>query len=156
MSQDIGGAEVKEGGIELLTELLAATAGTGAKLHLYKAAFSPTRDSVEADFETNECDFGGYSATALTFGSVGLDGDGQAVVHSTRVVQQVTGPIVVNPNTVGGAWLEDVIAVGPPKNSKVLRYFPFPTPVPMSAAGAQMSLEVVLNSLGAGKLILDT
>lgn len=156
MSIDVGGAEVKEGGIELLTELLAGTAGTGAKLHLYKAAFNPTSDNTEADFETNECDFGGYAATSLTWGSVGLDSDGQAVVHSSRVVQQVTGPIVVNPNTVGGAWLEDIITAGPPKNSKVLRYFPFATPVPMSAAGAQISLEVVLTSIGPGKLILDS
>src|ERR1051326_5548788 len=76
MSQDVAGTTTVEGGVEALTEVLAAAIGTATKLHLFKQGFSPAPTSVEADFEAQECDFSGYAAASLTFGAVGIDNQG--------------------------------------------------------------------------------
>lgn len=155
MSVDVVGQMLREGSVESLTELLAAAYGTGTKLHLYKSTFSPGPGNVEADFIAAECTFSGYAPATLTWGTVGLDGAGNAVAYSTRVeFQNSTGAVG---DSVGGAWIETQTAAGPPAIDKALNFYQFAAPVPMSSALATMFLSVMaqLPDL-SGKAILDT
>lgn len=123
-------------------------------LHLFKDSLSPNADTKEADFVLAECDFSGYAAATLAYGSAGLDSGGNGVSYATRVeFQNTTG--VVN-NSVGGAWLSvQTVPGGSPTNVSV-RYFKFLTPVPMAVALATLGALLVLNTPNLnGKLIID-
>lgn len=154
MSQDVLGIETREGAVEQLTELQAAVSGTAATLHLYKSSFSPSPTNVEADFIAEECTFSGYAAAPITFGAVGLDSAGNAAAFATRIEFQNTTNVIGD--SVGGAWMSVQSAPGPPVVNKSVRYYPFPLPIPMSAALAVLGAIVVVNAPNLnGKIIVD-
>jgi len=148
MAVDAQGNSTREGMVEILTELLADLVGTDSSLHLYKAGFSPDAGSVEADFEAQEADFGGYAPVAITWSAVGVDSAGLATVRGGSAVFTATDS--VTPNSIGGAWCEVETAPGPPAVNKSLIYFPFAQPIPMNDALAQMAVEPVVQAPAIG------
>lgn len=135
------GNPVTEGMLEALAELLAGAVGTDAKLHLYKAGFTPGPTTTEADFELNECDFNTYAPATITWGTPGLNSLGQPIVYSDGLDwQNVSG---ANPNMVGGAWLH-IDAAGPPAVDVAMNYYPFDVPVPMTSALATLHATLAL------------
>lgn len=148
------GAPTLEGSIESLTELIAGLVGTAAKLHLFKAGFSPSNNSVQADFAAQEADFVGYAPATLTFGPVGVDVQGNASSYGDRVEFQATDGTM--PNSIGGAWISVTTSAGPPPVLGSLRYYQFLTPIPMSVALATMGAVVVYKASDLdGKIIID-
>jgi hypothetical protein len=125
-----------------------------ATLHLFKDTLSPTRDTIEADFVLAECDFSGYAASDLTFGSAGLDSNGNGVSYASRVEFQNSTGVVGN--SVGGAWLSLQTVPGVSPTNVSIRYFKFITPVPMTTALKTLGAVLVLNTPNMnGKLIID-
>jgi hypothetical protein len=123
-------------------------------LHLFKDSLSPVPDTDEAAFIAAECDFSGYSAASLTYGTPGLDSNGNGVSYASRVEFQNSTGLVGN--SVGGGWLSvQTVPGGSPVNVSV-RFFKFIMPIPMSAALATLGAILVLNTPNLnGKLIID-
>ena len=73
------------------------------KVHLIKAPFSPTKDTVVGDFDAIEADFTGYAAAAWgAWGGVGINSIGQAEVTATELEWHPTDD--VTPNTIYGEY----------------------------------------------------
>jgi len=131
-------ALTQEGVFDQLSEAVAGVL-SGAKLHLFKSGFTPTFNSVAADFAAQECDFTGYAASTLTWSAPGLDSTGQPITISDRAFFQATDALA--PNTVGGAWLQADVT-GPPASHTALGYWVFNPTVPMTQALSSLGVVV--------------
>ena len=146
MAEELAGAPTTEGNVEALSELLAGLIGTGSSLRLYKSSMSPNQNSVLADFVAAECDFSGYAGLGLAYAAVGLDAGGNAVSYANRNQYQNSSGAIGN--SVGGAWVT--------ANGRVVRYFPFVNPIPMSIPLATLGAIVVANASNIlGSIIID-
>lgn len=150
MSQDIVGVMTRAGGLEALRELKAGVFGTDATLRAWKLPFTPSPTTPEAAFEAAEADFVGYAAVPLTYGDIGIDAAGRAMMASQNATFQADDD--TTPNNIGGVWIH-VDDVGPPAVDAPVLYFPFPSPVSMSEALAMFGFKVIvtapnLNSYG--------
>lgn len=154
MNQNISGVQSNEGRVASLTELLAAAIGTDSTLRLYQASFNPIPSNVRADFLAAQCDFSGYAGVALTFGTPGMDADGNAVAFADEATFAVADPATVG-NDVGGAWIDTEVSTGP-SVLKAVTYFQFPTPIPMSVALRTLSAVVAMKAPNVGGSISIT
>lgn len=142
--QTAQGTQAREGGIEVLTELATADFGSNATLNLYKTGWSPTDGSVYADFDSHKADYTGNSEQGITWDSAGIGADGKPAMASADLFFQATD--AVTPNTIAGAYLTIQTATGPPVVRKLAAYYPFLTPVPMTAALAYCTVKLVVNA----------
>lgn len=139
--QTVNGAFAIEGAWAGLWQLLFGVPFLGAKLHLFQSTFSPTPQSVAADFAANEANFAGYAPQTLNYSTIGYDALGNPTALTNRVFFQVTGGGAVN--TIGGCWIE-YEGVGsssssggiiePPETATAVEYYEFQTPIPMTTA----------------------
>ena len=107
-----------------------------AKLKLYQSTFIPGPTNVVADFVAAEASFTGYVAHTITWNPVSLGADGKWQAESDQAFYQATD--AVSPNTIGGAWLETAAGA-------LVEYIPFPIPVNMTVALAQLTLQLALH-----------
>lgn len=71
------------------------------ELHLYQNDYTPDNASETSDFD--ECDFSGYTAFGITWGTILPDGDGNAASIALVISFQHDGG--VTPNDVYGWYL---------------------------------------------------
>jgi len=152
VEQDLG-TMVTEGAEAQLTAAIGAAPLSGAKLHLYKADFAPSKSSKAADLAAHEADFVGYAPAPVTYGPVGVDANGDPCSLSTRMLFQATDDTA--PNLVGGCWLQGD-TVGPPATHTAVAFYPFAVPVSFNEALQQIGVVLaVYTPQGIGYAVLD-
>lgn len=88
---------------------VAVFLNTGALLKMFKSTFTPTPNSVVADFEANEVNFTGYSAVALASPFVGgVDILNQAIAID-GVLANFTQTGVVDTDIAGGYYITNAL-----------------------------------------------
>lgn len=104
-----------------------------AKMHLAKAAFTPSPTLDYSTLTAIEADFTGYSAQILsTFVPAHLDKFGQELLLvASPLFWEATDN--VSPNQIYGYWILD-------KSSSPVASALFPAPIPMTGAGATLAL----------------
>lgn len=115
---------------------LLTTLSTTSVARLYLNSFSPNYSNTEADFVAAEATFTGYAAkTIATWSAVVYDiaGNPLAIGVNVTFICSTTGAT----NSLGGVWLETMAGA-------LIRYFPFPNPISISAAGQFVSADVFL------------
>lgn len=143
-TQTVTGGAATEGGVEILTELLAGLVGTAAKLHLFKSGFNPTAANVYADYVAEEADFHGYLAVDVTYGLVSIDASGNPVLLSAaNFFQNDDGS---DSNLIGGAWLSVETDAGPPAVNVVQNYYKFDPPITLGSALAFCNVTIAISA----------
>lgn len=85
-----------------LATILASADWTAPEMHLSKADFNPTKQSVLTDYDTDEADFDGYAAASVTFSDPHVNAGGQVVVEALVSFADDGG---TTPNTLYTAFL---------------------------------------------------
>ncbi len=124
-------------GVSLATQLAdltrRRTAYNAAELHLYQSSFTPDENSAIAAFTAAEATFVGYAEIVLAMTAIGPDADGGFVSYSQSCFFQATDATA--PNLIGGAWIQTAAGV-------LLEFWPFPTPVGMDIALANLTCQL--------------
>lgn len=141
MLQQVSGAATQLGSVEQLEEVLAGLIGTASTLRLFKDSLAPASDTPRAAFLAEEADFSGYAGVLITWGTPGLDAEGNGIALGDRVEFQNTTGVVAN--SIGGCWLD--VALGGP-DFVVPAFYKFADPVAMATALATMGVVPVLTA----------
>lgn len=136
------GYQTRAGQRQVLSGIDAGVIGTAMTARLYKSSFSPSSLSVIADFLAAEADYDGYAGIALATWTPGVDSAGMPILSSEEVDFQNTDGSV--PNSLGGVFTTVVVSSGPTVTIGY-NYYPFTSPVTMSAPGQIISASITYN-----------
>jgi hypothetical protein len=107
----------------------------GAKVHLTKGSVDINPDTTVAELDAVECDYTGYAATAIVWGTPVVADDGNVEVICTQQTYQPTD--AVTPNVVYAVYITDT--------TSAILYFAgvIPDgPLPMGTALDQIKINV--------------
>jgi hypothetical protein len=96
-----------------------------SKLRAYQATFTPSPNSLLADFVAAECDYSGYTAggeTITAFGAPYLDPSGGATIAAPSIQFQGAAATPFVTNGIGGFWIET-------STGALVTYWPLPAPI---------------------------